>query len=54
MTQDAWNLRTTENPLIRWAGRRLEALNTRHPWNHNAHFHPGILRSLPETPSRTR
>lgn len=47
MTSTPWNVRTTENPLIRWAGRRLTALNARHPWNHNAHFHRWILRSLP-------
>lgn len=46
MTSDPWNLRTTPNPLIRAAGRGLARLNDRHPWDHNAHFHPWILRSL--------
>ena len=41
------NLRTTAHPLIRGAGRQLERLNARHPWDHNAHFHPWILRHLP-------
>ena len=41
------DIRTTPNPVIRWAGRRLHALNSRHPWDHNAHFHRWILRSLP-------
>ncbi len=49
---DAWNLRTTGNPVIRWAGRRLGALNARHPWDHNAHFHRWILRTLPERAGR--
>lgn len=52
MTDAAWNLRTTPNPVIRWAGRRLTLLNDRHPWDHNAHFHPWILRSLPEGAAR--
>ncbi|MGP9580471.1 class I SAM-dependent methyltransferase [Brachybacterium sp. AOP35-5H-19] len=47
MTSTPWNVRTTENPLIRWLGRRLTVLNARHPWNHNAHFHRWILRSVP-------
>lgn len=46
------NIRTTSNPLIRAAGRWLERANDRHPWNHNDHFHPWILRSLPEAPAR--
>lgn len=46
------NLRTTTNPLIRWAGRHLRILNDRHPWDHNAHFHRWILRSLPEGTAR--
>src|SRR5690625_2596307 len=45
-------IRTTSNPLIRAAGRWLERANDRHPWNHNDHFHPWILRSLPEAPAR--
>lgn len=49
---DPWNIRTAENVLIRWAGRQLAALNARHPWSHNAHFHPWILRSLPPGAAR--
>ena|SRR5690625_937685 len=45
-------IRTTSNPLIRAAGRWLERANDRHPWNHNDHFHPWILRSLPAAPAR--
>ncbi|MDO5083868.1 MAG: class I SAM-dependent methyltransferase [Arachnia propionica] len=26
---------------------RLREFNARHPWNHNEHFHPWILRNLP-------
>lgn len=40
------NIRTTPNPLVRWTGRSLKLLNDRHPWSHNHHFHPWILRSL--------
>ena len=47
MNGPSWNVRTTEGPLIRRAGRWLTAVNTRHPWSHNAHFHRWILRSLP-------
>lgn len=46
------NIRTTPNPLVRWAGRRLGEFNARHPWSHNHHFHPWILRSLPPDASR--
>ncbi|HEX7350684.1 class I SAM-dependent methyltransferase [Brachybacterium sp.] len=49
---DAWNVRTTDNPLVRRAGRILAAVNARHPWNHNAHFHPWILRHLPTGTAR--
>ena len=41
------DVRTTPNPLVRAAGRLLHRLNSRHPWDHNAHFHRWILRSLP-------
>lgn len=47
-----WDLRTTPNPLIRAAGRGLARWNARHPWDHNAHFHRWILRSLPDHPGR--
>jgi SAM-dependent methyltransferase len=46
------DIRTTPNPLIRWAGRRLATLNARHPGDHNAHFHRWILRSLPPGAAR--
>lgn len=46
------NIRTTPNPVIRWAGRRLGELNARHPWDHNGHFHPWILRALSDGPAR--
>ncbi len=35
----------------RWGGRlstSMAALNARHPWSHNDHFHPWILTALPE------
>lgn len=31
MNGPSWNVRTTENPLIRGAGRWLTAVNNRHP-----------------------
>lgn len=52
MRPDAWNLRTTPNPVIRRVGRALKQFNDRHPWDHNAHFHPWILRSLPDRAAR--
>ena len=45
-------IRTTPNPVIRWAGRHLHQLNERHPWNHNDHFHPWILAHLPSGAQR--
>jgi len=27
--------------------RALEAFNSAHPWSHNAHYHPWLLRQLP-------
>lgn len=41
------DIRTTPNPAVRWAGRKIEEANARHPWSHNDHFHRWILRSLP-------
>lgn len=35
----------------RWGGRlskTMGAINARHPWSHNDHFHPWILTRLPE------
>lgn len=52
MTGAAWNVRTTSNPVIRAAGRGLFRWNARHPWDHNAHFHPWLVRSLPPGTSR--
>ncbi|EWS81120.1 class I SAM-dependent methyltransferase [Brachybacterium phenoliresistens] len=49
---EPFDLRTTPNPLIRTAGRALGALNARHPWDHNHHFHGWILRSLPPRAQR--
>ncbi len=46
------DIRTTSNPLVRWAGDRLHEANSRHPWDHNVHFHRWILRSLPPGASR--
>src|SRR5699024_3240702 len=46
------NIRATSNPLVRAAGHWLERVNDRHPWSHNDHFHPWILRSLPAAPTR--
>lgn len=39
----------------RWSGRALkamEALNARHPWSHNDHFHPWIATRLPDRRQR--
>ena len=41
------NPRTTTVVWVRKAADRLEALNARHPWNHNEHFHGWVLRRLP-------
>lgn len=30
--------------------RALDHVNARHPWDHNLHFHPWILRNLPPAP----
>lgn len=46
------NIRTTPNPLIRWIEVQLTRFNDRHPWSHNHHFHPWILRSLPPSTGR--
>ena len=39
----------------RWGGRlstTMGAINARHPWSHNDHFHPWILTRLPEARGR--
>lgn len=33
--------------MVLSAGRWLAMVNSRHPWNHNEHFHGWILRNLP-------
>lgn len=35
------------NPLIGVISQGLRRLNARHPWSHNDHFHPWLLRRLP-------
>lgn len=40
-------MRDSTNPMVLSAGRWLAAVNSRHPWNHNEHFHGWILRHLP-------
>lgn len=46
------DIRTTPNPVIRGAERVLHRLNARHPWDHNAHFHRWVMRSLPPGAAR--
>jgi SAM-dependent methyltransferase len=41
------DVRDSTNPMVLSAGRWLAVVNSRHPWNHNAHFHGWILRNLP-------
>jgi SAM-dependent methyltransferase len=41
------DVRDSTNPMVLTAGRWLAAVNSRHPWNHNEHFHGWILRNLP-------
>jgi SAM-dependent methyltransferase len=41
------DVRDSTNPMVLCAGRWLGAVNSRHPWNHNEHFHTWILRNLP-------
>jgi SAM-dependent methyltransferase len=40
-------VRDSANPLVLSAAQWLNRVNTRHPWNHNEHFHRWILRNLP-------
>ena len=42
------DVRGLHNPWVQAAVHRLEALNARHPWSHNEHFHPWLLRRLPD------
>ena len=41
------DVRDSTNPVVTGAARWLHAVNARHPWNHNEHFHGWILRNLP-------
>jgi len=41
------DVRDSTNPVVVTASRWLDAVNARHPWNHNDHFHDWILRNLP-------
>jgi SAM-dependent methyltransferase len=41
------DVRDSANPVVLTAGRWLAAVNSRHPWSHNEHFHGWILRNLP-------
>jgi SAM-dependent methyltransferase len=41
------DVRDSTNPMVLTAARWLDAVNSRHPWNHNEHFHGWILRNLP-------
>ena len=41
------DVRDSANPVVLTAGRWLARVNTRHPWNHNEHFHGWVLRNLP-------
>lgn len=41
------DVRDSANPVPDRARRWLAQVNARHPWNHNEHFHGGILRNLP-------
>jgi len=40
-------VRQVARPTARQLAERLAAFNARHPWSHNDHFHPWILRNLP-------
>jgi len=41
------DVRDSTNLVTLSVGRWLARVNTRHPWNHNEHFHGWILRNLP-------
>jgi SAM-dependent methyltransferase len=41
------DVRDCANPVVAGAGRWLDRVNARHPWNHNEYFHGWILRNLP-------
>ena len=39
--------RTSSHRLVRGAAAWLAAVNARHPWDHNAHFHRWVVRRVP-------
>lgn len=41
------DVRNNDHPVVAAVVRRLDRFNSRHPWNHNDHFHGWILRNLP-------
>jgi 2-polyprenyl-3-methyl-5-hydroxy-6-metoxy-1,4-benzoquinol methylase len=41
------DVRDSTSPMALSARRWLAMVNSRHPWNHNEHFHGWILRNLP-------
>jgi SAM-dependent methyltransferase len=41
------DIRDSRHPAVLAASRWLAAVNARHPWSHNEHFHGWILRHLP-------
>ena len=41
------DVRDSTNPVVLTAGRWLAMVNSRHPWNHNEHFHGWVLHNLP-------
>jgi SAM-dependent methyltransferase len=41
------DVRDSANPVVVSAGRWLDRVNARHPWNHNEHFHGWVLGNLP-------
>jgi 2-polyprenyl-3-methyl-5-hydroxy-6-metoxy-1,4-benzoquinol methylase len=41
------DVRDSTNPVVLAAGRWLDRVNARHPWDHNEHYHGWILHRLP-------
>ena len=39
--------RTSTHPVVRRASAWLGAVNARHPWSHNDHFHGWVVRRVP-------
>jgi 2-polyprenyl-3-methyl-5-hydroxy-6-metoxy-1,4-benzoquinol methylase len=46
------SIRKLEHPVAQHVIAAMSSFNARHPWSHNDHFHPWILRNLP--PQRSR